>query len=216
MTAVRLSSPASLRSFLRLLCATGLLCAGISHAAAQKREDVPELAPGIPAGYLKKEQRFASAALLPAPPTSGSAAAAFDAQMHARAATLRGTPRWYLAIRDASLHPDKLTSAFACSLGVAITRKDTPRLYQLLQRVAVDTGLSTEDTKHRYKAIRQVTVDGKPPAVDHGADIDAAGNGIVSETRLYQLVRQSGDVRERVFEIRFLDADAEAYAFTFG
>lgn len=62
----------------------------------------------------------------------------------------------------------------------------------------------------------QVTVDGKPPAVDHGADIDAAGNGIVSETRLYQLVRQSGDVRERVFEIRFLDADAEAYAFTFG
>ena len=67
------------------------------------------------------------------------------------------------------------------------------------------------------KPIRfQVTVDGKPPAADHGADIDAAGNGAVSETRLYQLVRQSGDVRERVFEIRFLDAGAEAYAFTFG
>lgn len=62
----------------------------------------------------------------------------------------------------------------------------------------------------------QVTVDGAPPAADHGADIDAAGNGMVSETRLYQLVRQSGQVRERVFEIRFLDAGAEAYAFTFG
>jgi len=67
------------------------------------------------------------------------------------------------------------------------------------------------------KPIRfQVTVDGAPPAADHGADIDAAGDGTVSETRLYQLVRQSGDVRERVFEIRFLDAGAEAYAFTFG
>lgn len=67
------------------------------------------------------------------------------------------------------------------------------------------------------KPIRfQVTVDGAPPAADHGADIDAAGNGTVSETRLYQLVRQAGDVRERVFEIRFLDAGAEAYAFTFG
>ncbi|MGX1740336.1 cytochrome c biogenesis protein DipZ [Bosea sp. NPDC055353] len=67
------------------------------------------------------------------------------------------------------------------------------------------------------KPIRfQVTVDGAPPAADHGADIDAAGDGTVSETRLYQLVRQAGDVRERVFEIRFRDAGAEAYAFTFG
>ncbi|WP_038366367.1 cytochrome c biogenesis protein DipZ [Bosea sp. UNC402CLCol] len=67
------------------------------------------------------------------------------------------------------------------------------------------------------KSIRfQVTVDGAPPAADHGADIDAAGNGTLSETRLYQLVRQAGEVRERVFEIRFLDAGAEAYAFTFG
>lgn len=177
MNAVRLSSPASLRSFLRLLCATGLLCAGISHAAAQKREDVPELAPGIPAGYLKKEHRLASAALLPAPPTSGSAAAAFDAQMHARAATLRGTPRWHLAIRDASLHPDTLTSAFACSLGVAITRKDTPRLYQLLQRVAVDTGLSTEDTKHRYKAIRPFVAYGETNCTpDEDGELRADGS----------------------------------------
>ncbi|WP_199090209.1 cytochrome c biogenesis protein DipZ [Bosea sp. ASV33] len=67
------------------------------------------------------------------------------------------------------------------------------------------------------KPIRfHVTVDGVPPAADHGADIDAAGNGTISETRLYQLVRQAGNVGERTFEIRFLDAGAEAYAFTFG
>ncbi|MBP2296568.1 cytochrome c biogenesis protein DipZ [Azospirillum rugosum] len=62
----------------------------------------------------------------------------------------------------------------------------------------------------------QVTVDGKAPGADHGADIGADGTGTVSETRLYQLVRQAGDVRERTFEIRFLDPGVDAYVFTFG
>ncbi|MET0526932.1 MAG: cytochrome c biogenesis protein DipZ, partial [Microvirga sp.] len=62
----------------------------------------------------------------------------------------------------------------------------------------------------------QVTIDGKAPQANRGADIDAAGNGMVSETRLYQLVRQEDDVRERAFEVRFLDAGVEAYVFTFG
>ncbi len=62
----------------------------------------------------------------------------------------------------------------------------------------------------------QVTVDGKAPGADHGSDIDADGNGTVTATRLYQLVRQSGDVTARNFEIRFLDPGVQAYAFTFG
>ncbi|WP_162894682.1 cytochrome c biogenesis protein DipZ [Rhizobium terrae] len=62
----------------------------------------------------------------------------------------------------------------------------------------------------------QVTIDGKAPGADHGADTDADGNGIVTSTRLYQIVRQSGDVEVRNFEIRFLDPGVEAYAFTFG
>ncbi|PKA38879.1 cytochrome C biogenesis protein [Rhizobium sullae] len=62
----------------------------------------------------------------------------------------------------------------------------------------------------------QVTIDGKAPGADRGADIDANGDGTVTATRLYQLVRQSGDVEARNFEIRFLDSGVEAYAFTFG
>lgn len=62
----------------------------------------------------------------------------------------------------------------------------------------------------------QVTVDGKAPGLDHGADTDADGQGTITSTKLYQLVRQSGDVEERTFEIRFLDPGVEAYAFTFG
>lgn len=62
----------------------------------------------------------------------------------------------------------------------------------------------------------QVRVDGKAPGASHGMDIDAEGNGTVTGTRLYQLVRQAGDVRERTFEVRFLDPGVEAFVFTFG
>ena len=67
------------------------------------------------------------------------------------------------------------------------------------------------------KPIRfSVTIDGRAPGSDHGADTDADGNGIVTSTKLYQLVRQSGSVEAHSFEIRFLDPGVEAYAFTFG
>jgi Thioredoxin like C-terminal domain len=62
----------------------------------------------------------------------------------------------------------------------------------------------------------RVTVDGMPPGPDHGFDVDAEGFGTVQDERLYQLVRQSGAVADRTFEIEFLDAGVRAYAFTFG
>jgi cytochrome c biogenesis protein CcdA/thiol-disulfide isomerase/thioredoxin len=62
----------------------------------------------------------------------------------------------------------------------------------------------------------RVTIDGKPPGASHGVDVDADGNGTVTEERLYQLIRQSGPIADHTFEIRFLDSGARAYAFTFG
>lgn len=62
----------------------------------------------------------------------------------------------------------------------------------------------------------KVTVDGASPGADHGVDTDANGEGIVTEQRLYQLVRQQGEVRDRAFEIQFLDPGVQAFAFTFG
>jgi hypothetical protein len=38
----------------------------------------------------------------------------------------------------------------------------------------------------------------------------------VTGQRLYQLVREAGDVGDRTFEIRFLDPGVQAFAFTFG
>jgi len=62
----------------------------------------------------------------------------------------------------------------------------------------------------------RVTVDGKAPGTDHGADIDTAGNGTVDGQRLYQLVRLGGPVVDHDFAIEFLDPGVEAYSFTFG
>ena len=62
----------------------------------------------------------------------------------------------------------------------------------------------------------RITLDGQAPGTDHGLDVDAAGNGRITDHRLYQLVRQEGGTKERTFTITFPDAGAEAYAFTFG
>ncbi|BEP50669.1 MULTISPECIES: cytochrome c biogenesis protein DipZ [Variovorax] len=62
----------------------------------------------------------------------------------------------------------------------------------------------------------RVLMDGKPPLADHGSDTDAQGYGVIDAQKLYQLVRQAEGSRERLFEIEFFDAGAQAYAFTFG
>ncbi|MEN5220807.1 MULTISPECIES: cytochrome c biogenesis protein DipZ [unclassified Stenotrophomonas] len=62
----------------------------------------------------------------------------------------------------------------------------------------------------------RVRIDGQAPGAAAGGDISADGDGRVDENRLYQLIRQSGAVQERTFEIEFLDPGVRAYAFTFG
>jgi thiol-disulfide isomerase/thioredoxin len=62
----------------------------------------------------------------------------------------------------------------------------------------------------------RVLIDGKPPGLAHGFDVDEQGNGTVTEQRLYQLIRQPKPIADRQFEIEFLDPGVEAYAFTFG
>ena len=62
----------------------------------------------------------------------------------------------------------------------------------------------------------RVLVDGEPPGASHGVDVDEEGKGLLREGRLYQLVREHNEVRERTLEITFLEPGAEAYVFTFG
>ena len=62
----------------------------------------------------------------------------------------------------------------------------------------------------------RVLLDGEAPGPSHGVDVDEHGNGVLRDGRLYQLVRERDEVRERTLEITFLEPGAEAYAFTFG
>jgi cytochrome c biogenesis protein CcdA/thiol-disulfide isomerase/thioredoxin len=73
-------------------------------------------------------------------------------------------------------------------------------------------GPGTDGKPVRYR----VLLDGKTPGANHGIDTDAEGNGVVTEQRLYQLIRQSDGIGEHVFSIEFLDDGVQAYAFTFG
>jgi thiol-disulfide isomerase/thioredoxin len=62
----------------------------------------------------------------------------------------------------------------------------------------------------------RVLLDGEAPGPSHGVDVDEDGHCVLREGRLYQLVRQDGEVREHTVEITFLEPGAEAYVFTFG
>jgi hypothetical protein len=62
----------------------------------------------------------------------------------------------------------------------------------------------------------RVLLDGQAPGPSRGVDVDENGNGSLGDGRMYQLVRQDGDVRERTVEITFHESGAQAYSFTFG
>jgi thiol-disulfide isomerase/thioredoxin len=67
------------------------------------------------------------------------------------------------------------------------------------------------------KPIRfRVMIDGAAPGDNHGVDVDAAGWGAIKEDRLYQLVRQTGEIVDRTVTIEFSRPGVRAYAFTFG
>ena len=62
----------------------------------------------------------------------------------------------------------------------------------------------------------RVLLDGEPPGTSHGADCDPDGRGVVSQSRLYQLVRLDDPLDEHTFEITFAAPGVAAFAFTFG
>jgi hypothetical protein len=62
----------------------------------------------------------------------------------------------------------------------------------------------------------RVRLDGRPPGDAHGADVDHEGYGVVTEPRLYQMIRQPSPIETRLFEIEFFDRGAAVFCFTFG
>lgn len=62
----------------------------------------------------------------------------------------------------------------------------------------------------------RVTIDGEPLRDAAGSDVNPEGSGVLTQQRMYQLVRQAEPVVDRRFAIEFFDRGAEGFAFTFG
>jgi len=127
---------------------------------------------------------------------------------------LRDKPRMYalparLRLNDWALAGDwTLTNEF-----VTLNKPNGSIAYRFHARdLHLVMGPSAPGTPVRFR----VRIDGQPPGAAHGSDIDEQGNGIVTEQRLYQLIRQPQPIADRLFEIEFLGPGVEAYAFTFG
>ncbi len=117
---------------------------------------------GRVSGYLRADAVPSSLAQVPPPPAAGSAAMALDEEIAQRSFSLRGTPRWALAIEDADLSFPKAAGTFTCALGVGITEQDTPHVWKLLQRSARDLGATTRSAKEHYRRPRPFMANGQP------------------------------------------------------
>lgn len=144
-----------------LVCVT-ILAACTAIDRQTKPAAVPEIHPGILAGYLDPETLPNSLALLPPPPAEGSAALALDEEVSRKNLAFRDSLRWDLAVRDAGLMFPEAAGTFSCALGIPITERDTPHLYMLLRRTLADAGLSTYAAKNKYQRIRPFVVNTEP------------------------------------------------------
>lgn len=119
------------------------------------------------------------------------------------------TPPANLALNDWSLGGQWNVGAERATAGAAASRI----VYRFHARdLHLVLGPGTDGKPVRFK----VSIDGQAPGDAHGVDVSPDGAGQVTEQRLYQLVRQSGGVKDRTFSIEFLDPGVSAYAFTFG
>ena len=102
------------------------------------------------------------------------------------------------------------------TVGSQVIRSSAPGARIVNRFHARDLHLVMGPPKRESRVPFRVSLDGRPPGPAHGVDVDEEGNGILAEQRLYQLIRQPAPIADRQFEIEFLDAGAEAFAFTFG
>ena len=112
--------------------------------------------------------------------------------------------RVYAATARLSLNHWALSGDWTMKKGAAVLNKPGGRIaYRFHARdLHLVMGPAARGTSVRFR----VLIDGQPPGAAHGIDVDEEGIGTVSEQRLYQLIRQSKPIADRLFEIEFLDS----------
>ncbi len=123
-------------------------------------------------------------------------------------------PRVYAAPTRFSLNHWALAGDWTVEREATVLNKANGRIvYRFHARdLHLVMGPAARGTPVRFR----VFIDGQAPGAAHGSDVNEQGNGTVTDQRLYQLIRQPKPIADRQFEIEFLDAGVEAFAFTFG
>ena len=144
-----------------LIVATALVwasSAGAQPVPSTNPDELPQIRPGVVAGYIPRDKLIDSLALLPPPPSDDSANRAADEAARRAAVKLRDSARWKLAARDADYTSPTVVDTFACTLGIRISPQATPHLNMLLRRTLVDAGLATYKAKKHYNRTRPFVV----------------------------------------------------------
>jgi thiol-disulfide isomerase/thioredoxin len=123
-------------------------------------------------------------------------------------------PRVYAVPTRLALNRWALGGEWTMANHAAILNKGSGRIVSRFH--ARDVHLVMGPLRHDSQVRFRVSLDGQPPGSARGLDVNESNGGIVREQRLYQLIRQPGPIVDRTFEIEFLDAGVEAFAFTFG
>jgi thiol-disulfide isomerase/thioredoxin len=125
-----------------------------------------------------------------------------------------GTPHVYAV--PATLALNRWGLAGEWTVGPEIAAAGKPRARIAYRFHARDVNLVMGPGRRGQPVRFRVEIDGHPPGAAHGTDTDEDGAGSASWPRLYQLIRQPRPIRDRLFEIEFLDPGIEAFVFTFG
>ncbi len=124
------------------------------QAQAQPATTVTDIHFKLAPGYLKQADLPDSLMLLGAPPAKESAAFARDEEARQAALAIKESERWMLAGQDADLVFPRPAQNYSCALGVRIDQSGTPVIYQMMQRLLTDAGLSTYGVKNKYQRVR--------------------------------------------------------------
>jgi thiol-disulfide isomerase/thioredoxin len=127
-----------------------------------------------------------------------------------------GKPHVYGAPEKLRLNQWGLVGEWTVGRETAVPEKPKARIVYRFH--ARDVNLVMGEGKAGQPVRYRVLIDGHAPDAAHGTDVDAQGNGTVSEPRLYQLIRQTNvkPILDHTFEIEFLDPGVETLCFTFG
>ncbi len=105
--------------------------------------------------------------------------------------------------------------AIANQASAKLTYRFRARDLHLVMGSSAVRGANSGANSGAHRVRIRVRLDGRAPGANHGADINAAGEGVVNAERLYQLLHLPA-AGEHTFEIEFLDSGVQVFSFTFG